>query len=347
MAHNILERDSLFTVRVPAWHGLGVTLDDYPTRVEAQKIAHPWEPIAEPIYTKEPGFALHTHTEDCNVEECDLIEDLTETFEKVDGFAAIKRSDNGATLGVVTDTYEPVTNTEMWDIAEAIQGPAVDVKFETAGSLKGGSKVWLLLRLNEPIVLNGDSATATIPYYALQNAHDGSGSFRGQATMTRIVCDNTAQVADLDARARGTEFVFRHTKNVGDRIEQAKVALAGWRNSIEEWRQISEMLCNAPVDAADVTEFLNRYIPIPPEGAASDRVRRNAFDAQATWHRIYASQNMAGTTFTAYGLIQTSIEYAQHYRRANSAESKFRRAYLDRSDVVASAVKIARDVAHV
>ena len=120
MAHQITDRDGLFTVREAAWHGLGEVLTDYPTRVEAQQIAHPWEPVAEPVYRR----VLHP--------------DFTETYEEVTEHVLNVRSDTGAPLGVVADSYTPVTNTEMWDIAEAIEGVnATDVRYETGGSLKG------------------------------------------------------------------------------------------------------------------------------------------------------------------------------------------------------------------
>ena len=55
MSHNITERDGVFTVREPAWHRLGEVLPDYPSREQAQKIAHPWEPVSEPVYRKVPS----------------------------------------------------------------------------------------------------------------------------------------------------------------------------------------------------------------------------------------------------------------------------------------------------
>lgn len=326
MAHEITTTDNLFSVRQPTWHGLGAQLANYPTREEAQQIAHPWEPLEQPIYTAEPRIAdngeLHTN------------------YVEVKSHKSIQRSDNGATLGVVGSTYEPVTNTEMWDIAEAIQGDASDVKFETAGSLKGGSKVWILIRLEEPLQLPGDERGATIPYYALQNSHDTSGSFRGQATMTRIVCANTSQMADLDARARGTEFTFRHTKNVRDRIEDARQALAGWRHSLEEWAALSKHLLDTPMSDDDILGFLDKWLPIPEAGVTSERVRENASIARNEWFGSLRSITCESIENTAYGVLQASIEYAEHLRAARTQESRFKRSYLDRSDVVQHAAKL-------
>lgn len=331
MAHNITERDALFTVREPAWHGLGVVLPEYGTREELQPLVHGWEPVTTPLYVKEPGF--------------DLAAQPTMSTVEVPGFRAVQRSDDGSTLGVVSDTYELVSNTEMWDIAEAIEGEARgEVMFETGGSLKGGAKVWLLIRLRDPLTVRGDEETGTVAYYALQNAHDGSGSFRGQATMTRIVCDNTAQMADLDAQQRGTSFTFRHTRNVKDRIEEARVALAGWRESIDAYRMLSEHLGRERIVGGQYLDFMQRFIPAPPPSTASDRVMANVEEARQTWLGIYRGEANERIIGTRWGLVQASVEYLNHGRRAHSQESRFKRAYLDQSRLMQDAVKIAQKV---
>jgi len=338
MAHGITSRDGVFAVREPMWHGLGVVLPDHPDRAQAQAIAHPWEPVSEPIFRKvlavsDPGFEGDEGR-------------LTERFEEVPEYVLNARSDDGGTLGVVSSTYQTVTNSEMYDIAEAIDGEGHgQVQYETGGSLRGGAKVWLLLRLREPLVVPGDPNGATIPYYGLQNQHDGMGAFRGQCTMVRIVCENTSQMADLDAQARGTEFVFRHTKNVRDKIEQARAALAGWRDSIDRWRLVTEHLVDVTLTREQVETFISEFVPMPPPHATSNRVVQNVEDARGTLRTILASETCEGIEQTAYGMVQASVEYLQHYRRAQSTESRFKRAYLDRNRIVSDAHRLALEVA--
>lgn len=331
MAHHVTERDNLFTTRTPAWHGLGTVFPDHPTREEAQKIAHNWEPITAPIFSERPIVG-----EDG---------DLTTVMEEVEGFKSVVRSDTSDVLGVVSESYTPVNNSEMYDIAEAIEGEAKgSVMYETGGSLKGGSKVWLLIRLRDPLIIGGDDATATIPYYALQNNHDGLGSFRGQATMTRIVCDNTAQVADLDARARGTEFVFRHTRNVKDRIEEARAALAGWRESVETYRLLAEHLASEPISRSEARLFIESFIPEPMEHIVTERVRNNIDRSREAWWQFYNDQTTERLQNTRWGLVQASVEYLNHGKRAHTKESRFKRSYLDRSELTQQAMKIAQAV---
>ena len=158
--------------------------------------------------------------------------------------------------------------------------------------------------------------------------------------MTRIVCANTSKVADLDAKTRGTEFSFRHSKNVGQRIEQAREALAGWRFSLEQWKAMSEHLLTVEMADDEVLGFLDRWLPEPDAQIASERVRRNAADARAQWFDSLRSVTCEGIGNTAYGVLQASVEYAEHLRNAHTDESRFRRSYLERSDVIQHAAKL-------
>lgn len=345
MASEITSTDNVFSVRLPMWHNLGTILEDYPTVSEAKAIAHPWEPVEEVLYRHVPSI--------------DEAGNLSESFEKVEGFKGIARSDNGASLGVVTDTYEIVSNQEMYDILESLEKAArqdgdMPVKLETGGSLKGGRKVWLLARLEEPLKIKGDPKGDTVPYYTIQNSHDGSGAFRGQATMTRIVCDNTARASDLDARARGTEFVFRHTKNIKDRIEDARLALAGWRQGITFWSEMADHLTTVKVTPAERLQFIEAFVPLPTiDTTISDRVRNNVLSARDELRQIYASPTSDYTELTAWGMIQGAVEWSQHFRATKGRtdmdrmENRFARAYLSDSELTRKAVTLTKEIVSV
>lgn len=330
MSHGIESTDQMFSTRKPTWHGLGHIFDDYPTREEAQKLVHPWEPIEEPLFTTQ--YEVGDQAE------------LVERQVVVPNHKAITRSDNSEVIGVVGKDYQPVKNDELWDIAEALEQSSEDVLFETGGSLNSGSKVWLMIRLREPLSVTGDPNGATIPYYTLQNSHDGSGAFRGQATMTRIVCANTAHAADIDAKARGTEFTFRHSKNIGERIEQARQAVLAWRAGLTDLEQKYEFLLSQKVTASQEREFMERYFPIE-YGVLSDRQILNMEQVRADWLGVLRSPTNEGIQGTAYGLIQSVVEYSEHVRTANSQESRFKRTYLNRNRIVSDAVKLAEKIA--
>lgn len=333
MAHGITDTDSMISTREVPWHKLGTVLEDYPTAQEAKALAHPWEPVSEPVFAEEPSIS-----EDG---------DLGSSYVEIAGYQAIRRSDNGQTLGILPNTYSPIANQTMYDIAEALEGESKGtVQFETGGSLQGGKRVWLMMKLREPLVIRGDEETATIPYFALQNSHDGSTSFRGQATMTRIVCQNTAQAADIESKMRGTEFRFRHSSKVQDRLDQAHQALAGWRTSIEDYRMFSEQLASEDVTRFQVDAFVRRFFPEPSAAGqpVTDRVLANVDDSRNEWKRVYESETNETIRHTRYGLLQASIEYVQWNRRAHTESTRFRRTVLDDNALVKRASKIAQAV---
>lgn len=330
MSHEITATDQLFSVREMPWHGLGHVLDGYPTRAEAQKLVHPWEPVGEPLYRQIP-YINDKGEPDVRFESVPTIGNFRSDINDASGY-----------LGPVSDTYVTVTNGELWDVAEAIQDvPQGDVLFETGGSLQGGKRVWILVRLAEPLVIKGDPNGLSIPFYLLQNDHTGGGAFKGSATQIRPICANTIRQADVDSKTRGTEFTFRHSKNVAERIEQAKAALAGWRDSLDAYSAMAEELLAIRVDRAQETEFIERWIQAPPSAMTSDRVKRNIEEARGAWREVYNSRTCEGITGTAWGLLQAASEYSEHIRRAQSQETRFRRAVLDRNSVLADAKEIA------
>jgi len=360
--HNITDRDKVFSVRQPSWHGLATILDDYPSADEARLLVHPWEPESEPCYR---GLDMATLSRDLisifdEADEADradeawstltLMEKITSAAagaqQLIDGWKLNARSDDKKPLGVTTSSYELVLNQEMWDIAEAIgKGDnRGDVMFETGGSLGGGAKVWVLIRLKDPISIGGDPRGATIPYYALQNDHTSAGSFRGQATFTRIICQNTALMADMNAQAMGTEFVFSHTSGIHDRIAAAKEALAGWRAGVDAYQLMNEHLVSFKVTNTEKETFLSQFIPMPQGEVVSEIVRDNIEKARAQWRTCNESVTGEGTRLTAYGLVQSSIEYSQWCRKKQSEESGFKRAFLDKSLLTKHAVRLAKEV---
>ena len=338
MAHNITETDTVISVRDAGWHGLAQVLDDHVTPETARQMAFDWEPVTMPLYRAVPVVG-----DDGS---------LSTTYEEVPGIKGVERSDNGEFFGSVGEDYVHATNKEMTEIAESIEGiSSNEVKVETAGSLKGGRKVWMLLSLAEPLEVKGDPHGLTKPFFALQNNHDGYGSFRGQALFTRIICDNTAQAADLEARAANHEFTFRHTAGLKDRIEEAKKAVAMWRESVKNWQLLMDELVSLKVNEDQKQAFMDQFIPMPVSTATvSARVLTNIDNARGEFNAIMNGITSEGVDDTAYGLVQAAIEFNQHVRgtRGKNAlakqESKFKRAYLDRDRQLALAIDLAREV---
>ena len=72
----------------------------------------------------------------------------------IPGYRANVRSTDDAVLGVVSDRYRIVQNEEAFQFTDDLLGEGVT--YETAGSLQGGKKVWMLARLPRKYLIAGD-----------------------------------------------------------------------------------------------------------------------------------------------------------------------------------------------
>lgn len=288
-----------FFTRTPAWHQQGVVLDDYPGREEAMTLAgHDFQVIEMPL-------AVVTASADEEWTDIDY-------REAVGWKALLKNDGDGAVLNVVKDSYEVIQNDVGWDIVDLIIGEGA--RYETGITLKDGAVCVVTAWLDEPVTIPGDNSPI-LPYLVTRWAHDGSGSLSTRATSVRVVCANTDELAQSEARRLGTEFTFRHTRNVKERIEDAKLAIRGMRVHHEEYVQLSLELAKIKVTKPQIEFFLTEFIPTPPEAMISDRVAKNIEEARQAVRGILGGETVPEAhRFTAYGLRMAAVEYLDHYR---------------------------------
>ena len=157
--------ETMFSVRETPWHGLGRIVMDAPASREALELAGlDWQVESRNIYSG--------------------------TGAMIPGYRANVRSTDEAVLGVVSDRYRIVQNEEAFQFTDDLLGEGVT--YETAGSLQGGKKVWMLAKLPEKYIIAGDEVT---PYLVFFNSHDGSSGVKVAMTPVRVVCQNTLNLA--------------------------------------------------------------------------------------------------------------------------------------------------------
>lgn len=160
MAANV---ESMFYTRTKPWHGLGVQVQEAPESKDALRLAGlDWKVYQREVYT-DSGI-------------------------RIDGYRANVRNTDNRVLGVVTERYKIVQNEEAFAFTDALLGKGV--RYETAGSLQDGRKVWLLARLPKEYIISGEQIS---PYLVFSNSHDGSAAVRVAVTPIRVVCNNTSQ----------------------------------------------------------------------------------------------------------------------------------------------------------
>ena len=193
--------ETMFSVRETPWHGLGRIMMDAPASREALELAGlDWQVESRNIYSG--------------------------TGAMIPGYRANVRSTDDAVLGVVSDRYRIVQNEEAFQFTDDLLGEGVT--YETAGSLQGGKKVWMLARLPRKYLIAGDQVE---PYLVIFNSHDGSSGVKVAMTPIRVVCQNTLNLALNTAKRSWTA---RHTENVLLRVQDARETLQLDSNKLYE-----------------------------------------------------------------------------------------------------------------
>jgi phage/plasmid-like protein (TIGR03299 family) len=319
--------ESMFSVRQMPWHREGIILEDYPGDwAQARKLAGlDWDPITTEVY------AL-----------TDLNANGTPRYEPINGWKCIARSDDGAVLSLNRDTYTVISHGEMGEIVEAVLAQP-NVQWETAGVLDGGRAVWCLAMLDEPISLPGD-ASPTLPYLAITNRHDGTGSCALRATAVRIVCANTFRAAELEGERTGATFSFIHKSSWRNRIEEARQAVTGARREMRRYTELAAELLAIPITPRQRNLFITEFIPMPPQGLVTDRVARNVDEARTALRLLFDSTTNEQIAGTAYGLVQAAGEYLDHVRTARSWETRLNRTLIRPEPLKHRALSLVREI---
>lgn len=321
--------DTMMSVREMPWHGEGQVLAGYPgswaeARVQA---GLDWDPVTSPVYTADG-----------------MNEDGTPHYAPIGGWKSIVRSDTGAVLSLNKDTYEVIDHGEMGEIVEAVLAQP-NVRWETAGSLEGGRQVWCLALLDEPIQIPGDPS-ATFPYLAITNRHDGTAACGLRATAVRIVCANTFRAAELEGERHGCTYAFIHRGNWKDRIKDARSAVSGARAEFRAYADLAAGLLQIRITPKQREIWVREFIPSPPDGLASDRVLNNVEAARTAVRAILDSPTTAQVQDTAYGLVQAAGEYLDHVRAARTWETRLGRTLLRPEPLKHRALTLAREAAN-
>lgn len=360
--------DKAFSVRESMWwqgtsedHGQGTVVSEHPTWEEAKVLAglDGWEPargdLAHPLREDDLRASLADVMYNAELTEAERLDALVDAAKGaqdiLDGFKRIYRTDTNATLSVMSDTYQVINNSDFGEIFDAVLGQG-NVKFETGGVLEGGKSVWMLSYLDEPITLPGDE-TFTMPYLALMSRNDGMGGTVLRPTNVRIVCKNTYNLAEMGVAGytvRGKnngQYTFVHRGDWRSRFEQARQAVGSARTQAKAYQAWAADMLLVKVTKTTERKFVNTFIPEPPAGTTSDRVKANIEASRDKLREILAGPTVAGAGIggTGWGLVSGAVEYLDHARNARSWETKLNRTLLRPETLKAQAVSIVKELA--
>lgn len=309
MAANV---ESMFYVRETPWHGLGTKVMEAPSSKEALSLAGlDWRVLQEPIYT--------------------------ENEELVEGYKANIRDSDRKVLGVVTDRYKVIQNEEAFAFTDELLGEGV--RYETAGSLQGGKKVWLLAHLPHEYIISGERIS---PYLLFSNTHDGSGAIKVALTPIRVVCNNTLNLA-LSTAKRSWSMI--HTGDIKGKMNEAKDTLFMAEKYMDSLGKEFETLRMKKISDSKVMEYIEMLLPV--EENSTPQQARNIKKLQEDMKiRYFDAPDLQDVGRNAYRFINAVSDFATHAeplrRTASYKENLFARTVegnplIDRAYQIVSA----------
>ena len=292
MAANV---ESMFYVRETPWHGLGTKVLEAPASKDALQLAGlDWRVLQEPIYT--------------------AMEEL------VDGYKANVRDSDRKVLGVVTDRYRVIQNDEAFAFTDELLGAGV--KYETAGSLQGGRKVWLLAHMPHEYIISGERIS---PYLLFSNTHDGSGAIKVALTPIRVVCQNTLNLALANAKR---SWSMIHTGDIKEKMQEAKDTLFLAENYMDELGKEFEALRMKKLTDKQVMEYIEILLPLE-DGSTPQQEKNMKRLREDMKIRYFDAPDLQGVGKNAYRFVNAASDFATHAeplrRTANYKENLFSR----------------------
>jgi phage/plasmid-like protein (TIGR03299 family) len=193
MAHNINRtngKDSMVYAGETPWHRLGTALPECFTAADALKHGGlDFDVLKVPIYL------------DGGVQ--------------IPGRHALQRTDTKDVLGLCADMYQPLQNREAFSFFDGVFGKD-KARYETAGVLGKGEKIWLLAKLPGDFAVQGNDVVGK--WLLLTNGHDTNEPIRARFTPIRVVCQNTLTAA---LRGKASEVRVQHIGRVPDKLRLA------------------------------------------------------------------------------------------------------------------------------
>ncbi len=304
----------MISVGITPWHGLGSVLATPPaTTAEALKASG----LDWTVHTEQVRHTFYDPPYDPFT--VDPSEDVS-MVERVEPLAAkvVVRDDTRTALGVVGPRWMPVQNVDAfrWFDRWVDTGK---VEIETAGSLFGGRKVWILARIvSDPIVIGPEDEIRK--YVLLAHGHDGELAIRVGTTLVRVVCNNTMSAAVSMGDSGGSLFRVTHTSgalarldDAADQIEMidARLSAAG-----EAYRELSRHGVTGGLQT--IVDYASAVY-----GQTEDEIRKGRrlplIEEKFTSGR---GQDLKGARGTWFGLLNAITEIETHGRTGKANEGR-------------------------
>ena len=253
--------------------------------------------------------------------------------------AALFRDDTGAILGTASKSHFKVVQPR--EVVEFFRDLTAELGFrmETAGSLKGGQRIWGLASNGGEVRVRGNDVVK--PYLLCATAYDGVQARATEAifTTTRVVCHNTLSIAyfegeaeagaDEEAKKAGkpvSRIAIPHSQDVD--WDAMKSALGLFTEAVAQFEERANRLAERSVTQAEATAFIETlFASYREDGSLTPQSKRVMEAVVEAYHRSPGS-GLRSADGTAWGLVNAVTYFVDHKAPARSAENRLNSAWF-------------------
>ncbi len=228
---------------------------------------------------------------------------MTDTGDVIPGYKANIRDKDNRVLGVVTDRYKVVQNAEAFAFTDALLGEGV--RYETAGSLQEGRKIWLLAKLPDKYIIADEKIE---PYLVFSSSHDGSGAIKVAMTPIRVVCQNTLNLA-LSSAKRIWSAV--HVGDLSAKMNEAHNTLQLAEKYMNNLGTEFAQLANVKLSDRKVKKYIEMLLPMDDQPTEIHRKNINRIREDLTM-RYFNAPDLTHVGKNGYRFICAVSDFATH-----------------------------------
>ena len=292
MAHNI----NTYIGKEAAWHKLGLVTGKFQTTEDL--MAH-------------PGFQFDVIKEQLRDEFGRPVEAWgTFRWDREDRAKDDKSSIKF--LGAVGRVYQVIPHAAGLSIVDELVASADGAHYSTAGVLGNGETVWGLADLGLSLRVGDDVQQGYLLFYT---GHDGSKSAQFKLTFTRVVCQNTLNIA-IAEKARAA-LTVRHNRLAESRLASMADTLRTIKTQTQTVEEKMRFLAGRKLNREGYISIMNRLFPEGEQGAIT--TRRDNILASV----LHIFEDNDGNAFpeqrgTVYNLLNAVTNYVDHERSAKA-----------------------------
>lgn len=297
MSHELTEDDQMFYTGEKPWHGLGVELPNLATAAEAIEAANlNWNVEVRPVFMR-------------------TVDDFgfPEYVEVPESAGTIRTDINKPLSSRVSLKYKPIQNVEAFSFMDNVTQDPNGPKYVTAGSLRGGARVWALAKLPDFIEITNEDIVEE--YLLMSTSHDGTRMFNVMWTPVRVVCNNTLSVALHNANKENTVRI-RHLGDISHKVQEAQNVLGIARANHLQFSELTTKMVNTAPTEEQIEKVMVSLFKTKDDVTTIDKLAPQSQTAIDDILRLAREGRgnvpVAGTAWALYNGI---TEWSDHSRR--------------------------------